>query len=316
MVLDAQRLAEACERGDAGTYTRCSEVVATLSNEHLEALCHRLINERFRRKSKDIEDLLSIANNDWQQAMYILLLRVVCGSHNRSAALELANRVSYNTILRENASLINVEALLLGGSGLLGLYDDDYYVRRLKEEFNHLSHKYRIEPMEASKWQLSGMYINNHPTLRLAQIASCLHRNNITMEKMLMCKRRKDVHDLFSAQASEYWVENFSPSASHHRISYRIGSFKSDILGINVVAPIMFYYGNFTESYALYEQALSLLEDIPSEDNTYVRRWYMPSNCRDKSAIHSQALLQLSTEYCNHHLGKYCPLCTILRSGW
>ncbi len=316
MSFDAVTLAEACDRGDAGTYTRCSEVVATLSNEHLEALCHRLINERLERKSKDIETYFREANNDWQQAMYVLLLRVVCGSHNRDAAMELAKRVPYNIILRENSALINIEALLLGGSGLLHLYDDDYYVRRLKEEFDHLVHKYQIRAMDASEWQLSGMYINNHPTLRLAQIASCLHRNNLTMERLLTCKKRKDVHHLFSAQASEYWVENFSPSASHHRISYRIGSFKSDILGINVVVPLMYYYGNFTESYTLYEQALALLEDIPSEDNTYIRRWYMPSNSRGKSAFHSQALLQLSTEYCSHHFGKHCPLCAILQRRW
>ena len=316
MVLDINDLCQACERGEAGVYTRCSEIVATLSDGRMEYLCQKLIYERLERKSKDIEEYFIASNNDWQQTMYILLLRVLCGSHNKEAAMELAKRIPYNIILRENSSLINIEALLLGGSGLLSLYEDDYYVRRLKEEYTHLLHKYQINTMTASAWRLSGIYINNHPTLRLAQIASCLHRNNITMERLLMCKKRKDVHDLFSAQASEYWVENFSPSASNHRISYRIGSFKSDILGLNLVVPMTYYYGNYTESYTLYEQAFDLLEDIPSEDNTYIKRWYMPSQSRGKSAYHSQALLQLSTEYCDHHFGKHCPLKAVLNKKW
>lgn len=284
----------------------CAEVIAKFTvTERVTTLSTPLF-ERLQRKSNDIMGILRSTSNDWNETLYIVLLRFVCGTHNVTAAERLARTVTNRMVMRENSSLEQIEALLLGGAGLLDIYGDDSYVRHLRSEFEHLRAKYDITPLAPSEWQLTGMYIHNHPVLRIAQLAACLNQSSITLHAILDCHKRNDVLNLFSGKASTYWIDNFLPG-SHPIVSRRMGSFKSDILGINLVIPMMFAYGTFTNSTDIISRAVELLEDIPAESNRYMKEWqgngHMPFN-----AFESQALLQLSKVYCEPKRCCDCPL--------
>lgn len=288
-------------------WSECSHYITLLQPLWRYGLMSSLTHERLLRKCNDITEVLRSTSGDWSQTLLIILFRFLGGTQNRMAAERLARIVTYQTIMRENSSLKSIEALLLGAAGLLDIYGDDEYVSYLRHEFDHLVAKYDITPMLPSDWQLSGIYLNNHPTLRIAQIAACLHNNRITMQNIIECNKRRDIYNLFSGQASDYWVMNFLPHSDTTSAARRMGSFKSDIMGINLVVPMKYAYGKFIGSDAMINSAIQLLELIPAEVNRYTKVWNSHDNIA-KTAIDSQALIQLSREYCERSRCSECRL--------
>ncbi|MBQ8492980.1 MAG: DUF2851 family protein [Alistipes sp.] len=289
----------------------CYDLIARIEPTSYDALIHNLSNERLLRKQHEIFDIFNRCKGDWEETLHVVLFRFLGGSHNRAAMERLAGIVSSRVIMRENSSRQNLEALLLGAAGLLDIYNDDDYVGRLKQEFDHMAAKHNLMPMSYDQWQFSGMYHNNHPTLRIAQIAACLHENRISMASITSCSTRRDIHNLFASSASSYWIEQVLTVDDANSVSPRIGQFKSDILGINLVVPIILAYSNYTESKELMQRAQTLLRSIPAEDNRYTRCW-QGKLAPFKSAVESQAFIQLSTVYCQTHRCGECPLAKIL----
>lgn len=291
---------------------QCAKYTPQIENLELCQLMSDLAYERMERKQIELFEIHDTTNRDWNLTMLIVLFRYLGGTHNKAAAETLARRIGYNTLARECTSLVNLESLLLGTSGLVDLIKEDSYVLRMREEFEHLSAKYNIEPMELGMWKLNGMYANNHPILRLAQFAACFHRQNITMNKILECRKRRDVIKIFNTSVSDYWVDVVYRITSRKDLSNHIGTFTSDILGINFVVQTMFAYGSYTNSETLTQRALELLESIPSENNRYTQGWNSARRIT-KSALDSQAIIQLSREYCECSRCKECPYGRIMR---
>lgn len=289
----------------------CVDLIARLDSSMVKHLFNILSYERMERKSLEIMETLKETSNNWHLTMLIVLMRFIGGKHNRRAAERLARIVTPRTIMLERSSLIRLEALLLGSAGLLDIYAEDDYIRQLREEFEHLAAKYSITPMLPGEWQLSGFYPNNHPTLRLAQLAASFHYETLTLHSVVLCRNRKEVHKLFSGKASEYWVRNFIPHDHNCMASSRIGAFTSDILGINFIVQMEFAYGKYIESNQLIEHAIGLLEQLPSEQNKYTKLWNSCSTIT-RSAYDSQAIIQLTREYCEKNRCEKCPLARIL----
>ncbi len=290
----------------------CAKQLAQLNGVEQCSLFNDLTYERMKRKQKELIRVLLSTNKDWNQTMLIILFRYIGGNHNKAAAERLARIVRHNPLVRESNSLRSLEALLIGSSGLLDICENCDYIESLRSEFEHLAAKYSIEPMDARAWRLSGMYINNHPILRLAQIAACMHRNSISMANILSCKSRHDVRRLFNAQASKFWVDMLQYRYKGEYISKNIGSFTGNVLGINFVAQMIFAYGYYTQSDTFKSQAIELLEDIPAENNRYITFWNQFSTVTE-SSLDSQALIQLSREYCEVGRCEECPLRRVVR---
>ena len=270
------------------------------------ALFNKLIIERLKRKNDDIKEIYDQTCGNWPQTLHILLFRMMGGSTNKWSFDHLARLATYNIIAREGSSLIAIEALLLGASGLLDLCPTDNYGLRLREEYKHLCAKYNIHGMSVQDWQLVKLYPNNHPILRLMQLASCYYYNTLSMHNVAKCTRRNDVLRLFEPQTSEYWTSVVMPKAGTSHVTRRIGRMKSDIIGINVVAQINHAFGHYIRSEATMERAFNLLKDIPAEQNIYINAWNSHATTAT-SALDSQALLQLSKEYCDKERCADCP---------
>lgn len=285
----------------------CQHDIAKLENTERELLFTRLVAERYMRKSADIMHIYDAVQCNWNETLYIMFLRTLGGVDNKIAMTTLGQRVSYCILQREKHSLRSLEAMLLGGAGLLSLYPDDDYTKPLKEEFSHLCSKYNIVPMSASEWQLSPRYIYNHPTLRLTQVASCIYHNTFTMSQMLECTTADDVYALFAGEMSEHWLKNFIPNTPSSLSTQRIGLLKSELLGINLVAAMMYAYGSYTHSRDITARMFQLLENIPAESNYLTHPWY-GAGVEPTNATVSQALIQLSKEYCSRNRCGECPL--------
>ncbi len=285
----------------------CGGFLAQTEPLHLAEIYNSLGYERLGRKNNDIRKIYTAAHENWNQTFYTLLLRFL-GSPNNSHAFEkLATRVEYRIILQYCHSLQSLEALLIGASGLLDCYPDDSYTLTLKSEFAYLSHKYEIQPMSPSEWVTTRIYPHNHPVLRMAQAAAFLAQRDFVMDNILKCRTPKDVALLFGVGASDYWTLHFVPAHDSTEHIKRIGHFKSNILGINVVAQLQYAYGCYMGNEQLRDRAISLLEKTPAESNSKINRW-CAYGVRPANAFETQALIQLGDCYCKPKRCEECPI--------
>lgn len=295
---------------NTGGSANCPFHLSSMDEQHRRRILDRLWSERQYRKYNDIVAILNRTGGDWNQTMHTMLLKFIGGFDNGRAAMLLAERVPYAIIMRERSSRRSIEALLLGASGLIMLYDSrDEYIEQLTMEYIHLSAKYNIKAMDIREWRLGNIRTQNHPTLRLAQLAACYMDSDITMNSVTQCRTLSDIYQLFSGKASEYWLKHFIPHTTLKDTSASFGKMKCELLGINFVSQMTYAYGVYTHSESLCQDALKLLRSIPAEKNRYVEAWNSFSIIA-KSAVDSQALIQLSREYCTH--GR-CQECLINR---
>ena len=301
----AERTVERLQAG-AREYA-CGGYLGGLGTLQRTEICTALIFDRLSRKMRMVGELRSEAADNWNQTFYLLYFRTLGDRRNQEAYLELARRVPYKTVLRERLAPHAVEAMLFGASGLLELYRNDTYTLDLKRSFEYLAAKYGIEAMEASAWALTEIRPANHPVLRLAQAAEFFTQDEFVMERAMSCRTEEDIRELFCIEASPYWRTHHIPGAESDESPKRIGAFKANIIGINLVAVLQFAYGSYTGSERLRDSALTLLERLPAEDNRYMRAW-QAAGVRPRNAFESQALLQLATEYCAARRCAECPV--------
>ena len=285
----------------------CCVNIQAIDPLYLNTLINHLACERLDRKARDIIRTFNACGDSWNECFHTMLLGVLGGMDNRAPMLRLAERVTNNMLMRENSSIVKLEALLLGGAGLLDIYGDDDYLRLLREEFHHLAAKYNITPMMAGEWQLTGLYLHNHPTLRLTQLAACILNRDFTLQSALECRTSSAVYSFFGGETSDYWLSNFIPASSHTVTTYRMGHLKSDLLGINLIAPMMHAYSAYTRNSNTANDAIRLLESIASESNKFTKPWTI-AGLTIHNAFESQALIQLSKEYCSTRRCEHCPL--------
>lgn len=283
----------------------CANYLGEIDAEERTRLFEKLFKERVNVKRENIMRTYKEVGEDWNQTLYTLLLKYLGSTHNGNAMEQLSRVVTYNMLAKERGALLNIEALLLGGAGLLELYSEDSYIRALKEEFTHLRAKYNITPLCAEVWRLHNIYPNTHPTLRLVQFAASVHKQALSFAAATECRTRKDVHTILSGAASEYWLENFAFGANV-TASAHIGAFTNDLLGINVIIPILIANGVYMEDRELISHAFTLAKNIPAEDNRYIKMWQNSAFPIAISAIDSQALLHLHRTYCENKLCKAC----------
>lgn len=289
----------------ARTYV-CGGYLTDLDPPIRSQLCTRLEFERLQGKCDRVKSLYN-RTQDWNQTFYRMLFRTLGDATNQTAFETLADRVVYAVVLRERSSLHNVEALLLGASGLLELYPDDEYTGALRRDFQHYSSKYAIEAMDAGEWVLGRIKPLNHPVLRLSQLAVFLTRHELVFREALECRSGDDLQRLFGVEAPEYWRTRFLPGPGGAELPKRIGRTKTDLLGINLVSIMQYAYGQYVCHDDLYQRALELLEALPPEENRYIRHW-MDYGLRPHNAFESQALLQLAREYCEKKRCRECPV--------
>ena len=112
---------------------------------------------------------------------------------------------------------------------------------------------------------------------------------------------------LANIRPANHPVLRIAQAAERDESPKRIGRFKANIIGINLVCVLQFAYGSSTGREALRDSALTLLERLPAEENRYMRLW-AAAGATPRNAFESQALLQLATEYCAAERCAECPV--------
>ena len=107
----------------------------------------------------------------------------------------------------------------------------------------------------------------------------------------------RQLKSLFEVSASSYWDDHYVFGKKSRKILKNTGNQATDIFLINAVIPLIFIYGRFHDNTKVCEKALAFLENIHAETNSVTRDW-KSAGIKVESAFYTQALLQLSDEYC------------------
>ncbi|MEQ8908462.1 MAG: DUF2851 family protein [Vicingaceae bacterium] len=258
----------------------------------------RMLVERLEVKSRRINQILELHQNDWEQAFYHLLCKYFGFKVNATPFELLATSLPFKIIRKNQTDLFQIEALLLGQAGLLNQDFKGSYPKKLKAAYEFQRKKYQLKAMEGHLWKFSRMRPSNFPTIRIAQLAKLLSQSENLFQKVINAEQLEQLEALFSLEASPYWEAHYRldvPAARKQK--KKLGKASIHLLLINVVCPIMFTYGIKTDNQKMKDKAVDLLEKLPAEKNKLVRKW-LEIGLSARHAGDSQGMIQLKKEYC------------------
>ena len=286
----------------------CRDSLKTVDPFIFQMVLQIMAVERLERKCKDIKMIWEQTAHDWEETFYRLVCKYWTGNVNAEPFYELAVQLPCRTLLRYTDRPKSLEALLLGCAGLLDNALDDDYVKDLKQEFRYLKNKHQLYVMKPEMWKFMRIRPVTFPTLRLALLASFLQKFQPLLSRILETSQIKEVFRLMDVEASAYWTTHYQPGCPVKAQKKRMGESLKRILLINAVIPFIFLYGKEQGEERLCDQAIEWLEECPPEDNYITRAW----NCKPyvESALQSQALLEITKEYCDKQRCLECRLST------
>ncbi len=270
----------------------CGSYLHHLSGVERVQLYQELETERIRDKYHKIATAYGCRGNDWNQIMFLLLMRALADKYHKEQFMELAHRVGYANLLRERDSVENIEAMLIVASGLSGLLPIDEFTDSICRRGMHLLHKYEIEKMRIEQWKRPKLPASISVLARLLQVATLIFDNDLLFNKILACRKRDDLLVLFNAKLRKEWLTYFRALKG-----LAIGVSKRDVIGINVVVPLLYVYGRYSQNETYTDAASDLNESIPAESNYYITAW-RESGLNPTIAYETQALIQLASVYC------------------
>jgi len=285
----------------------CGDNLAKVDNFVFQQMLDTLLIERIEKKTKSIDLILSQTTNSWEETFYIFLARAF-GTRVNGLPFELtAKSIPLSVLAKHSNNRFQLEALFFGQAGMLkDDFEDEYYLK-LQKEYNFLSHKYGLQPIEKSIWKLLRLRPPNFPAIRISQFVHLIVQSQSLFSKVMATNTSKEVRKMFQLTASEYWDTHYvfgklSPKQTKH-----FGKMSVNNILINTVIPFLFIYGKHTGQEKFQERALQFLESLPAEENSITRTW-AKFKIKAKNASTTQSLLQLKNEYCDK---KRCTECKI-----
>ena len=272
--------------------------------------------ERLEQKITSIHEIFLLNHSDWNRTTVVLLAGYLGGELNKEPFMQLMMSFDFRIMARYCKNIFKMEALLFGQAGFLDNIDlADDYQSKLQSEYQYLKTLFDLKPIQVTAWKFSRLRPSAFPTIRIAQLAQLLFVHQHLFDELIKHFNYADIHKILSAEASVYWDHHYQFGCTKkERVTKSIGQQSIDTMLINVIVPLLFYYGKRMDQEARCSQALALLEQIKPEKNHIMRLWeslkLLPNN-----AFHSQALIQLKNQYCNRHQCLKCKIGLHLLKG-
>ena len=268
----------------------------------------RMTVERIENKSQVVRRLLDESRGDWEQTCYWLIARYFGSKVNALPFELLAKATDPRLLARWKDNPHRTEALLMGQAGMLEGYFEDEYPRLLQADYDALRTGVSLQPIGNHLWRFFRIRPSAFPTLRISQFANLVATSNNLFSTLLEITDAEQMERLFDCQAANYWDNHYRFDQPTEKSSHkRLGRMQAELLIINAWVPLLFVYGEVRGQLQYKEQAISLLQQLPAENNNIIRQ-FQASGITPDNAAQSQALLQLKNCYCNN---RQCLRCSI-----
>ncbi len=287
-------------------WINCENDLGSVDDFTITNWLERLYFERLERKSKDIEKLLKSSANNWEAVLFKMLAKNFGLKVNGESFLSIANSIDFPVIRKQQSNLGSLEALLFGQAGLLEDSIQEPYFIELFNEYKFLTQKFNLSNASVTPLQFFRLRPPNFPTIRLSQLANLYHKHQNIFSKIIESNSVEDFYKLFKVGTSTFWKTHYTFGKTSRESKKLITKSFIDLLLINTIIPIKFSYskqiGKPNE-----ESILKLIQEIESEKNSIIEKFneFKPIS---KSALHSQALIQLKNEYCEKNKCLQCSI--------
>lgn len=283
----------------------CRSFLPTINDDEKQDWIRENGRKRIRKRAQQLYERLEELSGDWGQVLWEELARTIGGKINGDTFHSVARRIPVK-IIRLNANeQWKLEAILYGMFGFLhGEHCTDVYFLMLKTQWEFIRKKYKL--------QSTPLLLRNHrmrpasqPQIRISQLAAMMTSFVQPGELLSAHKQRK----FFSTDitASSYWHSHSNFGQFNPPKNKKLGiNLKRNIL-INVLIPIGVLYEEFHGNSIKAEEMLAHLEDLPTEENRWTRR-FEDAGLESRNALESQGLLNLQKEFCGQ--GK-CLTCAL-----
>ena len=284
----------------ASLFVPCAQIVGKVNKATLRNCLDRCLVERLRHKTAAMQAHLEQNGGDWREAFYILLARGLGFGVNGEAMEQLAKSLPLSVIGKHKDNRLQVEALLMGQSGLIDRFATSAPLSadRLRMEYLYLSKKFSLRPIDNSLWKFKTRPANS-PIARIGILADLVTRMDGVLSRII---ENPNVENAYGAFATSDASDNLIPVA-------RLGRQSIESLIINAVVPSLFLYGKLRDKQSLCDKSLDILSSLSAESNNITKRWASVGIIAENAAD-SQALLELKTSYCDLH---DCLRCTLSR---
>lgn len=285
----------------------CEKFIQSVNVEKINVWKDRLMVQRLERKTLELNRYYHELNGDWDELCYRLVFKYLGGKVNAEACFRLSCSTPLKILQKNLNNPLIIEALLFGQAGLLNADFNDSYFQNLKKEYLYQKKKYRLTAMNPVHWKFSKMTPAGFPSIRIAQMAGLILKNNAFLSFFQSHSYINEYYDFFDVQVHEYWNHHYRFGGECSMTSRKLGKDIIHIILINAVCPILFFYGLETGAEAYKQKAIALLEQIPSENNKITRK-FKSLGISSQRASDSQSLIELKTQYCDM---KNCLQCSI-----
>ena len=283
---------------------RLPQVPSLIVNSYLD----RLAVERIETKSQVVRRLLEESRGSWEQTCYWLMAHYFGGKVNALPFELLAKATDQRFLARWKDNPRRVEALLMGQAGLLEGYFEDEYPRLLQADYEAMQSGASLTPISGYLWRFFRLRPSAFPTIRISQFAHLVSASSNLFSTLLETPDADRLTALFNCRADEYWDSHYRFDQPASRTApKRLGTMQAHLLIINAWVPLLFVYGDIRGQQQYKDQAINILQQLPSEDNTILRR-FCAAGLHPENAAQSQALLQLHNNYCAN---RQCLACRI-----
>lgn len=257
----------------------------------------RLYIERLEEKATFIEGLLKQSNNDWEAVLFKLLVKNFGLKVNGEAFYSLGNSIDFSIVRKTQLDLNQLEALLFGQANLLNESIEDVFYKKMQEDYKFLKQKYKLENEGVMPLQYFRLRPINFPTIRISQITMLYNLQQNLFSKCITFKLLDDFYSIFKVGTTEYWNSHYTFGKSSKLTKKTVSKSFIDLLLINTIIPLKYSYAKYNGQ-GNHNEILHLIQTIKSEKNSIVDK-FQTLKPVSKSALQSQALLQLKNEYCD-----------------
>ncbi|MBO4586399.1 MAG: DUF2851 family protein [Bacteroidales bacterium] len=286
----------------------CAQRLPGVPSFIVNSCLDRMTVERIEAKSQVVRRLLDESRGNWEQTCYWLMARYFGGKVNALPFELLAKATDQRFLARWKDNPRRTEALLMGQAGMLEGYFEDEYPRQLQADYEALRTGASLTPIANYLWRFFRIRPSAFPTLRISQFANLVASSSNLFSTLLEITDAKEMEKLFDCRAADYWDNHYRfDQPTGKSTPKRMGRMQADLLIINAWVPLLFVYGEMRGQQQYKEQAVSLLQQLPAEENAIIRQFQAAGIAPDNAA-QSQALLQLKNCYCS---GRQCLHCSI-----
>lgn len=277
----------------------CQHHFYTVGDMTKQAWWTRILIERLEHKTLAIEQTLIAQNYHWEAVFYAHLAKNFGIKINEQPFESLANSLPLTVIAKHKDSLLQLEALIFGQAGLLeGQTFEDAYPQALQKEYHFLKQKFTLQTVvKPTMWSYLRLRPASFPTVRLAQFAQWLYQSQHFFSKIIQIENFKEAYTLFDVSVEEYWRNHYQFDKAAAPSVKKLGKDMIHNILINTVIPFIFLYGKIKNEEQYKDKVISLLEEIPAEQNNIIKAWATLGETA-QNAAKTQALLHQKKHYC------------------